>query len=124
MGRDRGAAVVIEQAILPATVPGERRTGAFAWYNVLQDAGHAFGSLLAGLPVLLRRFGGMDEVGSFRGALVVNAALVLVPALLYLRLSRSVEAPGAQGTLSGEGSARAANAFRARLSPRSRSILF
>src|SRR4029453_4402273 len=67
MGRARGAALVIEQAVLPATVPGERRTGAFAWYNVLQDAGHALGSLMAGLPVLLRRLGGMDEAGSFRG---------------------------------------------------------
>ena len=79
MGRDRGAALVIEQAILPGTVTGERRTSAFAWYNVLQDLGHALGSLMAGLPVLLRRFGGMSDTGSFRGALVGNAALVLVP---------------------------------------------
>src|SRR5262245_33219596 len=91
MGRDRGAALVIEQAILPATVAGTARTGAFAWYNVLQDAGHALGSLLAGLPVLLRAFAGLTETGSFRAALVVNAALVLVPALLYLRLSAGVE---------------------------------
>ena len=124
MGRDRGAALVIEQAILPATVPGEGRTGAFAWYNVLQDSGHALGSLMAGLPVLLRRFGGMDEVGSFRGALVVNAVVVLVPACLYLRLSRSVEAPGQQVRTSSGNDARAADGVRARLSPRSRSILF
>src|SRR5262245_51724177 len=103
MGRDRGAALVIEQAILPATIPGGRRTSAFAWYNVLQDAGHAIGSLMAGLPVLLRRYGGVGETASFRGALVVNAVLILVPALLYLRLSRDVEptaAPAGQPRLS------------------------
>jgi MFS family permease len=112
MGRDRGAALVIEQAVLPATVPGERRTGAFAWYNVLQDAGHALGSLMAGLPVLLRRLGGMDEAGSFRGALLVNAVLILVPALLYLRLSRGIEAaPAPRGEP------------RRKLSRRSRGIL-
>jgi MFS family permease len=44
MGRDRGAALVVEQAILPATVSDAERTQAFAWYNVLQDTGHAVGS--------------------------------------------------------------------------------
>lgn len=48
MGRDRGAALVLEQAILPAASGEEARTRAFAWYNVLQDVGHALGSLLAG----------------------------------------------------------------------------
>jgi len=110
MGRDRGASLVIEQAILPATVTGAARTGAFAWYNVLQDLGHALGSLMAGLPVLLRRFGGLEETASFRGAIFVNAALILVPALLYFRLSRAVEPV-------------AAPAGHTRLSPQSRGVL-
>ena len=55
MGRDRGAALVLEQAILPATAADAERTRVFAWYNVLQDAGHALGSLLAGLPVAAAR---------------------------------------------------------------------
>jgi MFS family permease len=50
MGRDRGAALVIEQAILPATTTDADRTRTFAWYNVIQDSGHARGSLLAGVP--------------------------------------------------------------------------
>src|SRR5712691_11867864 len=37
MGRDRGAALVLEQAALPATAAEADRTGAFAAYNVLQD---------------------------------------------------------------------------------------
>ncbi|MEO5617231.1 MAG: MFS transporter [Candidatus Eisenbacteria bacterium] len=64
MGRDRGAALVIEQAILPATTTDDRRTRTFAWYNVLQDAGHAVGSLLAGLPAWV----GMAFAGGFASA--------------------------------------------------------
>src|SRR5262249_39647394 len=34
MGRDRGAASVVEQAVLPATASDADRTQNFAWYNV------------------------------------------------------------------------------------------
>lgn len=42
-GRDRGAALVLDQAILPATTSDAERTRTFTWYNVLQDIGHALG---------------------------------------------------------------------------------
>src|SRR4029450_8225712 len=54
MGRDRGAGLIIEQAVLPLTVSDGERTSVFARYNVLQDLGHAFGSVLAGLPIFCR----------------------------------------------------------------------
>ncbi len=38
MGRDRGAAAALEQAVLPETVGADRRTWALAWYNVVIDA--------------------------------------------------------------------------------------
>jgi len=91
MGRDRGAALVLDQAILPATAADSERTRAFAWYNVLQDAGHALGSLMAGLPVLLRRSPGMEEILSFRISVGVYAALMLLTSLLYLKLSSGIE---------------------------------
>ena len=91
MGRDRGAALVIEQAILPATVSDAERTRAFAWYNVLQDAGHAFGSLLAGVPVLLRAAFGMSELESLRLAMLFAALLSLAAAAVYPRLSPAAE---------------------------------
>lgn len=68
MGRDRGASLIIDQVILPATARDEERTSAFAWYNVLQDLGHALGGLGAGAPVLLQRLGRLDELGSLRTA--------------------------------------------------------
>ncbi len=91
MGRDRGAALVLEQAILPGTVAPERRTRAFAWYNVLQDAGHALGGALAALPALLRENLGADVLASFHATVAVYAGLLFLGALLYLRLSPAVE---------------------------------
>ena len=103
MGRDRGAALVIEQAILPATVSDAERTKAFAWYNVLQDMGHAFGSLLAAAPAVLRTSLGMDELGAMRLAMVFAALLSLAAAAIYPRLSVAVEATrSARPTLSPE----------------------
>lgn len=92
MGRDRGAALILDQVILPATVGDSGRTRVFAWYNVLQDIGHAVGGLLAGLPALLRGFGA-PEVGSYRASVGFYALLMLVCAALYLRLSPLVEPP-------------------------------
>ncbi|MGH9750217.1 MAG: MFS transporter [Candidatus Polarisedimenticolia bacterium] len=101
MGRDRGASLILDQAILPATVPPERRTATFAWYNLLQDLGGAFGGLLAGLPALLRAVapegGAGSAVGSLRLSVLAYAALLLLPALLYPRLSAAVETAPAAG---------------------------
>jgi MFS family permease len=89
MGRDRGAALILEQAALPSTTDDARRTGAFAVFNLLQDAGHACGSLLAALPLFAR----LDAPG--HGGLLY-AALLAAPALACVRLSPQVEAPAAR----------------------------
>jgi MFS family permease len=91
MGRDRGAALVLEQAALPSTTTDAGRTGVFARYNLLQDAGHALGSLLAGLPALLQR-AGAPELASYRSSVTVYAALFLAVLPLYSRLSPAIEA--------------------------------
>ncbi len=93
MGRDRGAALVVEQAMLPATVPDAARTRAFAWYNVLQDAGHALGALLAGLPAVLGRLGA-EPLPALRWSVGLYALLVLATVPLYRGLSAAVDAPG------------------------------
>lgn len=86
-GRDRAAALVIEQAVLPQTVSDAGRTKAYAWYNVLQDAGHALGALAAGLPSLI----GNGELFGYQVAIGVYAALYASTALLYLGLSSAIE---------------------------------
>ncbi len=110
MGRDRGANLVLEQAILPATVSDQDRTRAFAWYNVAQDVGHASGSLLAGLSGVFQNVGGLEQVPSLRATLGVYCLLLLLPVLLYLRLGSVSEVatnrqktpvtPGTRRTLS------------------------
>lgn len=108
MGRDRGAAQVVEQAALPATTGHRGRTTAFARLAVLQDGGHALGGLAAGVPALLGRG---DDLAALRLAMAVPAVLAIVSALLYLGLSAAVDAAGG-------GAARTA-----RLSPESRGIV-
>lgn len=107
MGRDRGAALILEQAALPATTDDAGRTRAFALYNVAQDAGGALGALLAGLPALLRR-AGAEPFPASRASLLVYAVLALAPIAIYMRLSRDVEARPDRG------------AARPRLQPESR----
>jgi MFS family permease len=109
MGRDRGGALVLETAALPATASDAGRTTAFARYNVLQDVGHALGSLLAGLPALIEG-GGHPGSAGYRSSVLVYAALMLLPAAAYLRLSPAIEPARAAG--------------RAGVSPRTRGILF
>ena len=92
MGRDRGAALVLETAILPATAEDKQRTTVFAWYNVLQDIGHAVGSLLAGLPDVFRETAHTGELSSFRATVWVYAALLVAVLAAYTGLSPRVEA--------------------------------
>ncbi len=83
----------IEQAMLPQTYPPEQRTALFARYNLVASFAGALGALAAGLPDLLVHAGVPVAVG-IRLLFAVYAALALVVALLALRLSPSVEAPG------------------------------
>ncbi len=92
MGRDRGPALVLEQAALPALVPPERRTFALAIYNVLADVGHGLGALLvAALPLGLAATAGAPA-GPVSGFLIY-AALLAPGIALAATLSARVEAP-------------------------------
>lgn len=121
MGRDRGAALIVEQAMLPATTSDARRTRAFAWYNVLQDAGHALGALLAGAPALLRH-AGWDDLAAWRATMAGLALLALAPAALYAGLGAALEAgPAARAAPDGADARRVRGC--ARLSPGTRPVL-
>ena len=113
MGRDRGAASIIEQAALPATVDDAGRTRAYAWYSALQDGGHALGSLAAGLPSLWQATAGWSRTAANRLALALLPALLAVVALLYTGLSPAVGAPAAPAAHDGR-----------RLAPASRRVLW
>ncbi len=90
-GADRGAVQALEQAILPATAHEGERTRVFAWYNALQDIGGALGAATAALPQILRDGFAIPEVQAYGAAMLFYAALLLVAAFLYSRLSRRAE---------------------------------
>ena len=99
MGRDRGASMIVEQAAIPAVAGDVGRTRALALYNVAQDAGHAVGALLAGLPSLLTARTGLGSVGAHRAGLGLYAAMLVATAVLYAMLSSRVEEGRASGRL-------------------------
>ena len=90
-GSDRGAAQALEQAILPATTTDADRTQVFARYNAIADVGGAAGALLAALPALLRDRLQVPELHAYDATVLVYAALILIVAVLYARLSARVE---------------------------------
>jgi len=82
MGRDRGPAGTLEQAILPETTDAEHRTWTLAWYNLVLDGGHAFGGLAA-----------LAFAGEHRLIFVVCGAAALACVAPYAALSTRVEMP-------------------------------
>jgi len=90
MGRDRGAALVLEQAILPALGSDAERTKFFAWYNLLMDIGHALGALLAALPEFLETRG-FAATEAFRAAFLLYALLIAAGLPLYAGLTARSE---------------------------------
>jgi predicted MFS family arabinose efflux permease len=98
MGRDRGGAVALEQAMVPETVPAARRTWALAWYNLLLDTGGALGGLAGSLPYLLRQRFALEVLESYRWTFGFYTVLMLAGAALYLGLTKQVEVhPEASG---------------------------
>ncbi len=95
MGKDRGAAYVIESALLPEYVGKKTQTWAFAWYTLLQDSGYAVGAALAGLPAWTTAAGWTSLDGGFRLAFGCYAALLVLAALLYAGLPAALDAPPA-----------------------------
>jgi MFS family permease len=83
MGKDRGAALILEQAALASLTKPHERTRAIAWYTMLQDLGHALGALLAGLPSLLEKRGPWEATEPHRLTFMVVAALGVAILLLY-----------------------------------------
>ena len=91
MGRDRGASLILDQAILPSTTREENKTRLFAWYNVSQDAGHALGGVLAGIPYIFREIFYVDHLTSLRWGIYLYAFIHALTSLLYLKLSSHIE---------------------------------
>lgn len=102
----------VEQAFLAETVPVERHTRTFAWYNVCGNLAGAVGSLAAAIPQRLALDGGIDVASAERLAFLLYGGLGLASLALYSSLSRSSGLP-----LAGEAQARRRAAPLARSRP-------
>ena len=90
-GNEVGPFLSIEQAALAQTIPQERRTSVFAWYNLVGSVATALGSLCGGLLTQ-----GLGELG-FAGAAMYRPILIgygvvgLLLVLMFTRLSSAAE---------------------------------
>ncbi len=80
-----------EQALLTGTVGAAGRTALFARYNLSGTFCGALGALASGVPVLLAKREGWDLVDAQRSGFVLYACVAVLVAILYSRLSPSVE---------------------------------
>jgi MFS family permease len=92
MGRDRGAASALDQAILPETVSDAERTWTLAWYNVVLDVGHAVGALAAAIPSILGRVFAVSPEIAHQLTFLMCAVAMLGCVVPYLALSPAMEA--------------------------------
>ncbi|HYU10432.1 MAG TPA: MFS transporter [Gemmatimonadales bacterium] len=83
-GNEVGPFLPIEQAALAHVVPSDRRAGVFAWYTLTGAFATALGSLAAGV---------LSRPLHYRGIVVLYAALGIVLAISFTRLSTAAEVP-------------------------------
>jgi MFS family permease len=81
----------VDQAVLPGTVPPERRTSAFATYGVVAFLATAIGSLSVGPFVAIGTAIGLAGADRFAPAFVAYAIAGLVATAASLRLDRHAE---------------------------------
>jgi hypothetical protein len=87
MGRDRGPAAALEQAMLPETTDAGHRTWILAYYNITLDVGHAVGALGGAVPTLLAAATGMRSQVAHQVTLLMLAGLMAATAAPYALLS-------------------------------------
>src|SRR5260370_9634879 len=81
----------IEQAALSQVVPPGTRTAVFAWYTLVGSFATATGSLSGGVLSHVLQRAGMPPVESYRAVVLVYAALGVLLALFFTRLSPAAE---------------------------------
>src|SRR5712664_260849 len=96
-GNEVGPFLSIEQAALSQVVPPGTRTAVFAWYTLVGSFATATGSLSGGVLSHVLQRAGMPPVESYRAVVMVYAALGVLLALFFTRLSPAAEVTPAAG---------------------------
>jgi MFS family permease len=93
-GNEVGPFLSIEQAALSHIVPATARTEVFAWYTMAGSLATALGALFAGFITQALQQTSMTPVASYRAVVILYAALGILLALVFMRLSAVVEVGG------------------------------
>jgi MFS family permease len=95
-GNEVGPFLSIEQAALSHVVPGRNRTEVFAWYTLAGSLATAIGALCGGTLTQALQKAAMRPVVSYRVVVILYAALGIVLAFPFTRLSSAaeVDSPG------------------------------
>jgi MFS family permease len=99
-GNEVGPFLSIEQAALSHVVPAHARTDVFAWYTLAGSVATAMGALFGGTATHALQSTTMTTVGTYRVVVILYAALGVLLAYAFTRLS-----PAAEVSLPQEGSA-------------------
>jgi MFS family permease len=96
-GNEVGPFLPIEQAALSQVVPDEPRTAVFAWYTLVGSFATALGSFGGGMLSHLLQASAMPPLESYRVVVLLYAALGVLLALFFKRVSPAIEvtSPGA-----------------------------
>jgi MFS family permease len=90
-GNEVGPFLSIEQAALSHVIPGRTRTEVFAWYTLAGSMATALGALCGGTLAHELQKTAMRPVSSYRVVVILYAALGIVLAFLFTRLSSAAE---------------------------------
>ena len=90
-GNEVGPFLSIEQAALTHIVPTTARTEIFAWYTLAGSLATALGALFGGFVTQALQRTSLSTVASYRAVVLVYAALGILLAFLFTRLSALVE---------------------------------
>jgi MFS family permease len=91
-GNEVGPFLSIEQAALAHVVTDRTRTEVFAWYTLAGSFATALGALAGGTATRVLQDRLMTPVNSYRMIVILYAALGLILAALFSRVSRAAEA--------------------------------
>ena len=90
-GNEVGPFLSIEQAALSHIVPATARTEVFAWYTLAGSLATALGALCGGFVTQVLQRTSLTPVASYRAVVILYAALGMLLALLFTRLTAMVE---------------------------------
>jgi MFS family permease len=106
-GNEVGPFLSIEQASLSQLIPDQRRTGIFAWYNLVGSFATALGAAFSGLVVQFFQNQMHSDLAGYQAVIAGYAVFGLLLAALFQRLSPAIEVtPRAPGSNSAPAASR------------------